>query len=188
MGLFEIFFDEKENNSQITPPKDSVKRSYELWLGDKADYRAAASFMLSADFVESKTNAGEIEVVYIYDPECEEKYTAFELNESRPYFFISPDIDEVFCSVEEFCKSGRIESALWVQPSKYETALFKAGFEYYGDCMLMYGYRRSDGSPGGMCLVYRKNIDKELLEKISGELEEAVRTYRETKSTEENLK
>ncbi|MBD5103668.1 MAG: hypothetical protein HDT47_02260 [Ruminococcaceae bacterium] len=185
MGIFQMFFsgDDAANNKKngLAPPKAPVRRSYEMWLGfeDGNDYQAEASFMLSADFVESKTNAGEIEVFYVYDPDCNDEYTPYELNDKRPYFFISPDINEVFCSVEEYCQSGKIENALWVQSAEYEHALFKAEFEYYGDHMMMYGYKRSDGSPGGMCLVYRDDTPQEVRERILGMLDTAIMTYTE---------
>ena len=50
------------------------------------------------------------------------------------------------------------------------------------DYMVMYGYQRSDGSPGGMCLVYKKAIDgSALCGKLLTQLEEVAGSYREEK-------
>lgn len=173
---------DRQTVQQLPEPKQSVKRSYQLWLSDeRGDYNAEASFMLSGDFVESKTNAGEIDVVYIYDPLCSDAYTGFKLNEARPYFMIAPDIDEVFCSVGEYCENKTVKNAIWVQPSQEGKMMFRAKFEYYGDFMVMYGFRRTDGSPGGLCLVYKKDIEgTQLLGRLFSELEEAALTYNET--------
>lgn len=177
------------SSAALTPAKPSLKRSYETYMydsdnGDK-EYKVLVSFMLSGDFVRSKTNAGEIEEIYMYDPTCTTEYTPYELNDSRPYFFISPDIDEVYCSVNDYLESGKVNNAIWVQPSEHPNMLFRAKFEYYGDLMVMYGYKRLDGSPGGLCLVYEKSADgTELCGRLFTQLDETAASYREERLPE----
>lgn len=164
--------------------KPLTVRFYELYFFDEngKDYKVKASFSLSGDFVESKTNAGEIDAIYLYDPDCTDMFVPFGANETRPYFMIAPDIDEVYCSVKEYLECGKVKSAIWLQPSDHPNMLFRAKFEYYGDYMVMYGYQRSDCSPGGMCLVYKKAIDgSALCGKLLTQLEEAAGSYREEK-------
>lgn len=174
------------SQSDFGSPKPSENRSYETYMYDSAngdgEYEVRVSFMLSKDFVLSKTNAGEIERFFIYDPSCSEEYTPYELNDPRPYLFISPDIDQVYCSVEEYCEKGTVSNALWVRPSEHSNMLFRAKFDYYGDYMLMYGYKRYDGSPGGICLVYKKSLDgTELCGHLISRLDEAAASYAEIK-------
>lgn len=169
--------------------KPSVKRSYETYMydsenGDK-EYKVLVSFMLSGDFVLSRTNAGEIEKLYLYDPDCSEEFTPYELNDPRPYIFISPDIDEVYCSVNDYLESGKVNNAVWVQPSEHPNMLFRAKFDYYGDIMVMYGYKRYDGTPCGLCLVYKKDLDgTELCGRLLTQLDEAAASCREEKISE----
>ncbi len=173
--------------SVLSPAKPLIKRSYEMYLYDEKgkDFKVSASFSLSGDFVESKTNAGEIEAVYLYDPDCTDMFLPFGLNESRPYLMLAPDIDEVYCTVKEYLECGKAKFAIWLQPSEHPNMLFRAKFDYYGDFMIMYGFQRSDGSPGGMCLVYKKSIDgTSLCGKLLTELDEAAATYREDKTAE----
>ena len=171
-------------NYQASPAKPLEKRSYDTYMYDDNDneYKVTVSFMLSGDFVRSKTNAGEIEQIYMYDPACNEEYTPYELDDPRPYFFITPDIDEVYCSVKDYLDSGRVKGALWVQPSEHPNMLFRAKYDYYGDYMVMYGYKRLDGSPGGLCLVYDKSAEgTELCGRLLTMLDQTAASYKEEK-------
>ena len=163
------------------PPKPSKERSYEAYLfKDEKEYTVRVSYMLSADFVQSKTNAGEIDELYLYDPACSDEYSPYSLNDNRPQLFLSPDIDEVFCAVNEYIESGSVEGTIWVRPSEHPNMLFRAKREYYGDYMLMYGYKRDDRSPGGICLVYDKALDgTEILDRMITEMDEMAASYRE---------
>jgi len=168
----------------LAPAKAPVKRSYETYMHDSdngdREYKVLVSFMLSGDFVQSESNAGEIDEVYMYDPACSEEFTPYELNDPRPYLFLSPDINEVYCSVNDYCEKGMVKNAVWVQPSEHPNMLFRAKFNYYGDFMVMYGYKRYDNSPGGICLVYKKALDKtELCGRLLTQLDEAAASYRE---------
>lgn len=164
--------------------KAEVQRSviYYAYDDNDKDYRVEATFMLSGDFVETRTNAGEIDAVYMYDPACNEDFTPSPVGDTRPYIMITGDIDEVFVPVSDFEQGDGIPDAISFQPLQNGKALFKAQINYYKDIMTFYGFRQKFGNnhPWGFCVVYNAALrGTELEQHLISALDRAMFTLEE---------
>lgn len=176
--------------AQIASPKADIRRTVEYYTYDENenDVRIECSFMLSGDFVETSTGAGEIDAVYMYDPSCTEDYTDYSADDSRPYFMVTGDIDEVFVPVRDFEQGNGIKDAIYFQPQQGGRALFKAQINYYRKwIMTYYGFRHKYGvqHPWGFCMVYDANLKGSALEsRLISELDKAMASLEERLLTE----
>ena len=144
---------------EIASPKADIKRTVEYYTYDENenDVRIECSFMLSGDFVESSSGAGEIDAIYMYDPSCNEDFTGSPIDDPRPYFMITGDIDEVYAAVNDFAQGKGVKDAIYVQPQQGGRALYKAQINYYRKwIMTYYGFKHKYGvqHPWGFCMVY----------------------------------
>ena len=154
------------------------------------DFGVDGKFMLCGDFVESKSHAGEVEILYVYAPDCNDKYIGYSGKE--PYFMISSGIDEVYCNVTDFLESGTVDGVLKFEKRNVGSSLFYAEMDYYGDRLAMYAFARDDAygddgdkEPFGLCVVYGSDLVGTELEKhFLNVLKEAAETYRETVNAE----
>ena len=175
---------------QIAPPKADIQRKVTYYTYDESekDVRIECSFMLSGDFVETTTGAGEIDAVYMYDPSCNEDYTEYSSSDSRPYFMVTGDIDEVFVPVRDFEQGKGIKDAISFQPIQGGRALFKAQINYYKKwIMTYYGFRHKYGvqHPWGFCMVYETGLKGTALEnRLISELDKAMASLEERLLTE----
>lgn len=175
---------------QVPAPKADVRRTVEYYTYDEneKDVRIECSFMLSGDFVETSTGAGEIDAVYMYDPSCNEDYTPSPVGDTRPYFMISGDIDEVYVSVNDFAEGKGIKDAIYVQPQQGGRALFKAQINYYKKYIMTFcGFKHKYGvqHPWGFCMVYDANLKGTALEsRLISELDKAMASLEERLLTE----
>lgn len=170
--------------AQLAPAKADIQRMVEYFSYDdnNKEYHAEATFMLSGDFVETRTNAGEIDAVYMYDPSCTEEFTPSPVGDTRPYFMITGDIDEVFVPVRDFEQGKGIQNAIYFQPLQGGKALFKAQINYYKDIMTFYGFRQKFGNnhPWGLCMVYNAGLrGTELEKRLISALDNAMFTLEE---------
>lgn len=149
------------------------------------DFGVDGSFMLCGDFVESKSHAMEIEILYVYAPDCEEDFTGFD---GQPCFMIASGIDEVYCNVTDFLESGRVSGVLTFEKRSVGNSLFYAEMDYYGDRLAMYAFARDLGGekePFGLCMEYDcELIGTEYEKRFLAALREAAETYTETVDTE----
>ncbi|MDE5741975.1 MAG: hypothetical protein K2H90_05955 [Oscillospiraceae bacterium] len=172
----------KKPSTQTTAPKPSRECIN--------DFGADGRFMLCGDFVESKSHAGEVEILYVYAPDCTDDYIGYE--SGKPYFMISSGIDEVYCNVTDFLESGTVSNVLKFEKRSVGSSLFYAEMDYYGDRMAMYAFARDDAygadgekEPFGLCIVYGSDLVGTELEKhFLNVLKEAAETYRETVNAE----
>ncbi len=166
----------------LKPPKPSRKCIN--------DFGVDGRFMLCGDFVESKSHAGEVEILYVYAPECTNKYIGYEIG--KPYFMISSGIDEVYCSVTDFLEKGTVDGMLKFEKRGVGNSLFYAEMDYYGDRLAMYAFARDDvygddeeKEPFGLCVVYGSEyVGTEYEKRFLAALKEAAETYRETVNAE----
>lgn len=154
------------------------------------DFGVDGKFMLCGDFVESKSHAGEVEILYVYAPDCDDDYIGYSGKE--PYFMISSGIDEVYCNVTDFLESGTVDGVLKFEKRNVGSSLFYAEMDYYGDRLAMYAFARDvsygdevEKEPFGLCVVYGSDLVGTELEKhFLAALKEAAETYRETVNAE----
>lgn len=146
------------------------------------DFGVDGSFMLCGDFVESKSHACEVEILYVYAPDCDDDYVGY--SGAEPYFMISSGIDEVYCNVTDFLESGTVNDVLTFEKRNVGDSLFYTEMDYYGDRLAMYAFARDiDGEkePFGLCVVYGSDlVGTELERRFLDALKEAAETYRET--------
>ena len=124
------------------------------------DFGVDGRFMLCGDFVESKSHAGEVEILYVYAPDCDDEYIGY--SGAEPYFMISSGIDEVYCNVTDFLEKGTVDGVLKFEKRNVGSSLFYAEMEYYGDRLAMYAFARdviygneAEKEPFGLCVGYR---------------------------------
>ncbi|MBD5144911.1 MAG: hypothetical protein HDT21_03210 [Ruminococcus sp.] len=154
------------------------------------DFGVDGRFMLCGDFVESKSHAGEVEILYVYAPDCDDDYIGYSGKE--PYFMISSGIDEVYCNVTNFLESGTVDGVLKFEKRNAGSSLFYAEMDYYGDRLAMYAFARDtvygnevEKEPFGLCVVYGSDlVGTELEKRFLNALKEAAETYRETVNAE----
>ena len=176
-------------SQSVAPAKADIRRTVEYYTYDEneKDVRIECSFMLSGDFVETSTGAGEIDAIYMYDPGCNEDYTPSPAGDSRPYFMITGDIDEVYVAVNDFAEGKGIKNAVYVQPQQGGRALYKAQINYYKQIMTYYGFKHKYGvqHPWGFCMVYDAKIKGTALEnRLISELDKAMASLEERLLTE----
>lgn len=147
---------------------------------DSGDYIVYhVSFQVNDSFRETKSHAGEVEMLHTYAPGSE-----YGEEGSYPYLAIQVD-DSVYMAVEEFKEKGTITGALEMTPLSGKF-YFKAKIEYYGDMMYFYGLDRCDGywENSGLCMVYPKTyVGTENESKLMQILDEAAESYREEQSS-----
>ena len=154
------------------------------------DFGVDGKFMLCGDFVESKSHAMEVEILYIYAPDCDDDYIGYSGKE--PYFMISSGLDEVYCNVTDFLESGTVDGVLKFEKRNVGSSLFYAEMDYYGDRFAMYAFARDDvygddgdKEPFGLCVVYSNDyVGTEYEKHFLNVLKEAAETYRETVNAE----
>ncbi len=138
------------------------------------------TFQVNDSFKETKSHAGEVEMLNTYAPDAE-----YGDEGTYPYLAIQID-DIVYMAVEEFKETGTFTGAIDL------TALsgkfyFKAKVDYYGYIMYFYGMDRCGGTweNSGLCMVYPKEyLGTENEKKLIQVLDEAAESYREEKKEE----
>ena len=160
---------------QMKPPKPSRECINDFGVDGK--------FMLCGDFVESKSHAGEVEILYVYAPDCDDKYIGYSGKE--PYFMITSGLGEVCCSYEDFV--GTNVDDIYKIDAVDDTE-FYAEIDYYGDRMALYNYTRylgDDKEYFALCVVYSNDyVGTEYEKRFLAALKEAAETYRETVNAE----
>ena len=148
------------------------------------DFGVDGKFMLCGDFVESKSHAMEVEILYVYAPDCDDDYIGYSGKE--PYFMITSGLGEVCCSYEDFV--GTNVDDIYKIDAVDDTE-FYAEIDYYGDRMALYNFTRylgDDKEYFALCVVYSEDyIGTEYEKHFLNVLKEAAETYRETVNAEE---
>lgn len=155
----------------IKPPKPSRKCIN--------DFGVDGSFMLCGDFVESKSQAMEVEILYVYVPDCGDDFVGY--SGSEPYFMITSGLDGICCSYDDFVGINVDEIIKFEADDETE---FYAEIDYHGDRMALYNYTRylGDGEEYfALCMVYGNDyVGTEYEKHFLNVLKEAAETYRET--------
>lgn len=148
------------------------------------DFGVDGKFMLCGDFVESKSHAMEVEILYVYEPDCDEPFARYD---SQPYFMITSGLDEVCCSYEDFVGINVDDIIKFDADDEKE---FYAEIDYYGDRMALYNYTRYFNDIGdkeyfALCVVYSNDyVGTEYEKHFLNVLKEAAETYREIVNAE----
>lgn len=166
------------------PPKASREVRETMYDDDNGkDVHIEYSFMLSKDFVDSATNAGEIDYVAVYAPECERDFCAYDFG--MPAFIISsaPE-NEIYEMIDKYKHSG-VPGGVY----SFERVSDMGSKVYFKACALVRGsvfyfYAIDRGisyNNNYIGIMYDRELRGTPLEqKIMGEVDEAVRSYRES--------
>lgn len=144
----------------------------DVFYGD-GDSTYWVSFKVNDAFKETKSHAGEVDVLNTYAPEDE-----YGQEGNFPYLAIQSD-DAVYSAVEEFKANGTVTGALDMTKLSGKF-YFKAKINYYGYIMYFYGMDCCDGywENSGLCMVYPKEYagtENEM--KLMKVLDEAAESY-----------
>lgn len=143
------------------------------------DFGVDGKFMLCGDFVESKSHAMEVEILYVYAPDCGDEFVGY--SGSEPCFMITSGLDGICCSHDDFVGINVDEIIKFEADDETE---FYAEIDYHGDRMALYNYTRYLG--GGeeyfaLCMVYGNDyVGTEYEKHFLNVLKEAAETYSET--------
>lgn len=163
------------NVPKTMPPMKPPKPSRECIN----DFGVDGRFMLCGDFVESKSHAMEVEILYVYAPDCGDDFVGYSGRD--PYFMITSGLDEVCCSYDDFVGINVDDIIKFNADDETE---FYAEINYYGDRMALYNYTRylGDGKEYfALCMVYGNDyVGTEYEKHFLNVLKEAAETYRET--------
>lgn len=161
--------------SKMKPPKPSRECINDFGVDGK--------FMLCGDFVESKSHAGEVEILYVYAPDCDDDYVGY--SGAEPYFMITSGLDEICCSYDDFIGIN-VDEIIKIDAD--DETEFYAEIDYYGDRMALYNFTRylgNDKEYFTLCIVYSPDyVGTEYERHFMNVLKEAAETYRETITSE----
>lgn len=167
----------------LSPPKASREIKETLYDNDNGKYvDIEYSFLLSGDFVDSYTNAGEIDYLAVYAPECEEEFCPYDIGSSAFIVSSAPE-NEIYDIIDKYKYSGTpdgvysFERVSGISPNVY----FRACTLVRG--LVLYFYAIDRG------LSYTKNYigvmydpklrNTPLEQKMMKEVDEAVESYKE---------
>ena len=144
----------------------------DVFYGD-GDNAYRVSFKVNDAFKETKSHAGEVDMLNTYAPEDE-----YGQEGNFPYLAIQSD-DAVYSAVEEFKANDTVTGALDMTKVSGKF-YFKAKINYYDHIMYFYGMDRCDGywENSGLCMVYPKEFagtENEM--KLMKVLDEAAESY-----------
>ncbi|MCM1487402.1 MAG: hypothetical protein NC203_03455, partial [Firmicutes bacterium] len=167
----------------LAPPKASREVRGVLYDDDNGkDVSIEYSLMLSKDFVESKTNAGEIDYLAVYAPQCDDEFCAYDLGQADFMISSAPE-NEIYYMIEEFKHSGVPDGVY-----SFERVDDMGSRVYFKACafirgLVFYFYAIDRGityNNNYIGISYDEKLRGSALEKkLMGELDEAVRSYKE---------
>lgn len=173
------------STAQIKPLKPSRIISDTIYdtAPDGSDAGIPYSFSLSESFVESRSHAAEIDLIYAYAPDCGEDFLSDEyvIDNELPYFIISGGEQAVYDAVEQFKKSGSIAKADIFEKVNMGKMLFRARIPYFNEIMYFYGFDKGYSWKNmGIGVIYNKKYKNTELEKLLMKAtDEAASTYKE---------
>ena len=176
---------DQQKETVLPPPKPSREVKETLYDDDNGqDIQIEYSFMLSKDFVDSETNAGEIDYVAVYAPDCEDEFCPYDIGMSAFIVSSAPE-NEIYDMIEKYKHSGVPDNVY-----SFERVSDMGGRVYFRACALVRGYlyyfyamdRGNTYNNNYIGVMYEKTLHGTALEKkIMSEVDEAVRSYKESK-------
>lgn len=165
------------------PPKPAREVSDTFHDGEDGKTVVTYSFMLSRDFVDSKTSALEIDYIAVYRPDCDEDFCVYDFGVSAFIVSSAPE-NEIYEMIEKYKHSGTpsgvysFERVTDISPKVY----FRACTLVRGSVLYFYAIDRgTDYVNNYIGVMYEKELLGTPLErKMMSEVDEAVRSYRES--------
>ena len=197
MGLFKNIikgfsgdaFDNGKNNSDcegdaLSAPKDSREVTDLLYDDDNGkDVRIEYSFMLSKDFVDSATNAGEIDYVAVYAPDCEDEFCPYDIGMSAFIVSSAPE-NEIYEMIDKYKHSGTPDGVYSFErvDDMGSKVYFRACTVVRGSVYYFYAMDRGISYINNYIgVMYEKELHGTALEKkMMSEVDVAVRSYKES--------
>lgn len=164
------------------PPKASREVKDVLYdENNGSDVKIEFSFSLSRDFVDSSTNAGEIDYIAVFAPRCDDEFYGYD---GSPAFIVSsaPE-NEIYDMIDKYKKSGIPEGVYSFERinDMGSKVFFKACTLVRG--MMLYFYALDRGisyTNNYIGVMYDKSLhDTPVEQRMIEELDEAVMSYRE---------
>lgn len=173
----------KQAAAVIAPPKTSREVRDTFYDGDNGEIVTTYSFMLSRDFVNSRSNAGEIDYLAVYAPDCTDEFCPYEFGMSAFLVSNAPE-NEIYEMIDKYKHSGtpsgvysfrRISD---ISPKVY----FNACTLVRGSMLYFYAIDRGSSYDNNYIgVMYEKELHGTPLEqKLMSEVDEAVRSYKES--------
>lgn len=140
------------------------------------------SFMLSRDFVDSASNAGEIDYLAVYAPECDDEFCEYDLGMST-FMVVSAPENEIYNMIDKYKHSGTPNGVY-----SFERVNDMGSKIYFRACTLvrglvLYFYAIDRGisyTNNYIGVMYEQELHGTPLEqKMMSEVDEAVRSYKE---------
>lgn len=188
-GIAQNAFNDMINESQqketaLPPPKPSREVKDTLYDDDNGkDVQIEYSFMLSKDFVDSATNAGEIDYVAVYAPDCEYEFCPYDIGMSAFIVSSAPE-NEIYDMIDKYKHSGAPNDVY-----SFEKVSDMGSKVYFRACAVVRGsvyyfYAMDRGisyNNNYIGVMYEKTLHGTALEKkMMSEVDEAVRSYKES--------
>lgn len=194
MGIFDKIFkslgrgDNAEDNSDVraimstggTPLKP--QRLYEDFFYDEDDIEINYSFMLSGDFLPSKSHVAEVDFLAVYEPESKSSFGEYDYN--KPVFMlVNAAEDEIYTMIDEYKNGNTPKEAMSFKPVSDlgEKVYFSAKIRFNGSILCFYAFDR--GLMWENCymgVMYNEYyMATELENKLLKAVDEAIRTYKE---------
>lgn len=148
MGFLDSFFGKKPNAGLNEGARSEAAK---IVLSGNThiikDEYIGLEYSIDCSFKEAKSHS-EIELLCTYAPNDE-----YGSEGDFPYIAIQDDT--VFCAIDEYRDTGKVESAIELCPLSGKF-LFKAKCKYYKYMMYFYAFEREHDlfSQAGLCLVY----------------------------------
>ena len=169
-------------SAAVSPAKPSRNVTFTFCDSDdnNADIDIESSFMLSGDFVESRSGAAEIDYCAVYAPESNADYE--EGDSSQPVFIIAnvaeSEIHSIICNY----KKGIADSSITKVNLPYDRIYFKAKLSHRGIITYFYALDRGHMWENSYIGVnYSPSLAGTALEaKLMAAVDEAAATYKET--------
>lgn len=166
----------------IPPPKPAREVKNILYDGEDGNTEITYSFMLSRDFADSYSNAGEIDYLAVYNPDCNEEFCDYSIGDSAFIVSSAPE-NEIYDMIENYKRSGTPDGVYSFERvgNMGSRVYFKACTLLRGVVLYFYAIDRGISYTNNYIgVMYEKNLLGTPLEaKLKGEVDEAVRSYRE---------
>lgn len=166
----------------VSHAKPSRRVTECFYDGDDAEITVEYSFMLSGDFVNSDSGAGEVDYCAVYAPECTDDYAEYE--PSTPVFLIMNAPEKEIYDIIDNYKEGKVISSCEITKVSLPNSriFFKAKLAHRG--VITYFYALDRGKIWKNCYIgvnYPPSVAGTPLEaKLTAIVDEVAATYTET--------
>lgn len=166
------------------PPKPSREVRETLYDDDNGrEVHIEYSFMLSGDFVDSSTNAGEIDYMAVYAPDCDDDFCQYDIGMSAFIVSSAPE-NEIYDMIDKYKHSGTPNDVYSFERvnDMGSKVYFRACAVVRGSVFYFYAIDRGISYINNYIgVMYEKELHGTALErKLMSEVDEAVRSYKES--------